>query len=71
MLVWPTKNQWPNERVLEGALLLGLALIFAAVFGFTTRTPFPTVYALVPCVGCGVGDLWRQRRTFAGCSVTA
>ena len=51
MLVSLIKYKRPNQRVLEGALLLGLALIFVAVFGFTTRTPFPTVYALVPCVG--------------------
>jgi len=51
MLVSLIKYQRVNQRVLEGALLLGLALILLAVFRFTTRTPFPTLYALVPCVG--------------------
>jgi peptidoglycan/LPS O-acetylase OafA/YrhL len=51
MLVWLIKYQGTSQRLLEGALLLGLALILLAVFGFTTSTPFPTVYALVPCLG--------------------
>lgn len=51
MLVWLIRFQRTSQRVLEGALLFGLAFIFVAVFRFTTSTPFPTVYALVPCLG--------------------
>jgi peptidoglycan/LPS O-acetylase OafA/YrhL len=51
MLVWLVGAQPGNRWARAGALLLGLGLIFVAVFGFTTSTPFPTLYALVPCVG--------------------
>jgi peptidoglycan/LPS O-acetylase OafA/YrhL len=51
MLVWLIRYQRTNQRALEGALLFGIALILLAVFRFTTSTPFPTLYALVPCLG--------------------
>ena len=51
MLVWLVGLQQGNQRLLEAALLLGLAMILLSVFSFTTSTPFPTLYALLPCVG--------------------
>lgn len=51
MLVWLIHHQPRNQYLLDATLVLGLALIFVAVFGFTTRTPFPTAYALIPCLG--------------------
>jgi peptidoglycan/LPS O-acetylase OafA/YrhL len=51
MLVWLVPYQRANQRLLEATMLLGLALILVAVFGFTINTPFPTLYALVPCLG--------------------
>lgn len=48
---------WLAERVpgrgaaLEAAVLGGLAMIAASIFGFTESTPFPTRYALLPCCG--------------------
>ena len=50
-LVWLVKPPAANQRLLEGAFLTGLTLIGVAVFGFTISTPFPTLYALVPCLG--------------------
>jgi peptidoglycan/LPS O-acetylase OafA/YrhL len=51
MLVWLVKERRGNQWALAATVLLGLGSIFVAVFGFTTSTPFPTLYALVPCVG--------------------
>jgi len=51
MLVWLVKYKSTSQHLLAGTLLVGLALIGVAVFGFTTQTPFPTMYALVPCLG--------------------
>ena len=54
MLVWLVKYQSRSRALLDAALVLGLALIFAAVFGFTAKTPFPGIYALVPCLGAAL-----------------
>ena len=54
MLVWLVKYQRRSRPLLDAALVLGLALIFVAVFGFTTKTPFPGIYALVPCLGAAL-----------------
>jgi peptidoglycan/LPS O-acetylase OafA/YrhL len=54
MLVWLVKYQSRSRLLLDIALVLGLALIFVAVFGFTTSTPFPGIYALVPCLGAAL-----------------
>lgn len=35
----------------QGLSLMGLALIAVAVFGFTSTTPFPSLYTLAPVVG--------------------
>jgi peptidoglycan/LPS O-acetylase OafA/YrhL len=51
MLVWLIRYQNKIGVLLDVALVLGLALIFLAVFGFDINTPFPGVYALVPCLG--------------------
>lgn len=51
MLVWLIKYQRASQRLLECALILGLTLICISVFGFTVKTPFPSVYALIPCLG--------------------
>jgi peptidoglycan/LPS O-acetylase OafA/YrhL len=53
-LVWLVKYQRGNRPLLDVAVLLGLALIFVAVFDFTTKTPFPGIYALVPCLGAAL-----------------
>lgn len=54
MLVWLVKYQRRSSALLDVALALGLALILVAVVGFTTKTPFPGVYALVPCLGAAL-----------------
>jgi peptidoglycan/LPS O-acetylase OafA/YrhL len=54
MLVWLVGIRRTSRWVLGAALLIGLALILVAVFGFTISTPFPTLYALVPCVGAAL-----------------
>jgi peptidoglycan/LPS O-acetylase OafA/YrhL len=64
LLVWLVRYQRTNQRLLEAALLLGLALIFLAVFGFTTSTPFPTFYALVPCLGSALVVFGGTSRNF-------
>ncbi|MCB1883325.1 MAG: acyltransferase, partial [Geminicoccaceae bacterium] len=45
----------PLRRALREALaLLGLALVLGAVVLFTKATPFPGLYALVPCLGAAL-----------------
>jgi peptidoglycan/LPS O-acetylase OafA/YrhL len=51
MLVWLVRYQSRSRLLLDVSLLLGLALIMTAVFRFTVQTPFPGIYALVPCLG--------------------
>lgn len=42
----------PSSRVIsELASVLGLGLILFAALSYTEATPFPTIYALVPCLG--------------------
>src|SRR5450432_1290367 len=53
-LVWLVGHQLGNRRLQDISVILGLGLIVIAVFGFTVDTPFPTVYALVPCLGTGL-----------------
>jgi peptidoglycan/LPS O-acetylase OafA/YrhL len=61
MLVGLVRYQARHEWRLELALMLGLGLIFYSVFFFTKSTPFPTIYALIPCVGTGLA-------IFGGCA---
>lgn len=53
-LVLLVQYQRLDQRILEASLLLGLALVFCAVLRFTPSTPFPTLYALIPCVGAAL-----------------
>jgi peptidoglycan/LPS O-acetylase OafA/YrhL len=45
----PIRRQWR-----ELLSLIGMGFIMLAVFGFSTRTPFPGATALVPCVGAAL-----------------
>ena len=62
MLLWLPGAERRNERVLTAALLVGLALIAVAVSRFNTSTPFPTVYALIPCLGAALAILGGNAR---------
>ena len=53
MLVWLVSRRL-HPRLLAALMVAGLVLIGVAVFHFTTSTPFPTVYALVPCLGAAL-----------------
>jgi len=46
----------PEYVKLESRLLalMGLGLIVFALFGFNQRTPFPGLWALIPCLGAGL-----------------
>jgi peptidoglycan/LPS O-acetylase OafA/YrhL len=54
MLVWLLRSEPASEPIRVAALILGLALITYSVFFFTIQTPFPTVYALIPCGGAAL-----------------
>lgn len=45
----------PNSRPLrDAACALGLLAIAIAVFGYTSKTPFPGLAALLPCIGAAL-----------------
>lgn len=46
--------------------LVGLVLIASAVFVFSQRTPFPSIYALVPTVGAALIIMFAHPYTFVG-----
>jgi peptidoglycan/LPS O-acetylase OafA/YrhL len=50
-LVALTRWGAPSQRLRELLSALGLCAIVGAVVGFGPRTPFPGLYALVPCLG--------------------
>lgn len=52
------------EVVRVAALLAGVGLIVYAVLDFTITTPFPTLYALVPCGGAALAILGGTSKTF-------
>jgi peptidoglycan/LPS O-acetylase OafA/YrhL len=54
MFVWLVERRSPRNFVRELALLLGLGMVLVAAVGFTPATPFPSLYALLPCVGAGL-----------------
>ena len=45
---------------------LGLLLIAYGIFGFTSKTPFPGFYALVPTVGAALIILFAKQQTVVG-----
>ena len=51
LMVWAVRYPPRDPRLLEPILLLGLAMIAAAVVLFTAETPFPGVASLLPCLG--------------------
>lgn len=51
-----------NEARAAGAAALGIAMIACSVTLFTSRTPFPGVAALLPCVGAGLIIVAGQSR---------
>jgi peptidoglycan/LPS O-acetylase OafA/YrhL len=65
MFVWIVKHQPPNNVVRELALLLGLGMIGASAGWFTPRTPFPSLYALLPCLGAGLA-IFGGSASYAG-----
>ena len=52
-----------GRQILGG---LGLTLLAISVFAFDEKTPFPSVYGLVPTVGTALIILFAQPGTFAG-----
>ena len=53
-LVWLIRIQPKNDFFQEALLLGGLALIAYSVFGYSEKTLFPGISALVPCVGAAL-----------------
>lgn len=46
--------------------LLGFALIAYAIFAFSEKTPFPSIYALVPTVGAALIIVFATNKTLIG-----
>ncbi len=49
----------------NGLALIGLAAIFFAIFVYDERTPFPSLYTLVPVLGVVLLVLYADKETFA------
>lgn len=64
LLVWVPRKRSPNTSD-EILLLVGLAMIAAAVFGYTNKMIFPSYYALLPCGGAAL-SIYSGRAVFAG-----
>jgi len=54
ILVWLIRFQPSNRLVLEPLVLVGLAMILYATVAFSYDTPFPSINALIPCLGTGL-----------------
>lgn len=54
-----------SERVMDALSWLGLATIVAGFVLFDSRTPFPGITALVPCIGTALVLFAGERRTSA------
>jgi len=59
-------NQEPKQIVSEIASLIGVILIFFAIFTFNNTTPFPGLYSLVPTIGASLIILFSTTKTFTG-----
>ena len=53
-LVWVIDRQPKRRILLEPLLLLGIGMIVYSVLTFDKNTPFPSYYALLPCVGASL-----------------
>lgn len=60
------RNQGQPIRQNEWAAILGLGLLFFAIFTFDDATPFPGVYALIPVVGTLLIILFGGNGTLVG-----
>jgi peptidoglycan/LPS O-acetylase OafA/YrhL len=53
-LVWIYSTNITRKWLLEPLPIIGLAMIGYAVMTFTSKTPFPSFYTLIPCVGAAL-----------------
>lgn len=56
----------PNARIANVASMVGMTMIFYAVFFFTRKTPVPSLYTLIPIFGALLIILFATPRTAAG-----
>jgi peptidoglycan/LPS O-acetylase OafA/YrhL len=52
LLVWVTHQ--PSNTMREASVVVGLAMIVGSAILYTGETPFPSLYALVPCAGAAL-----------------
>ncbi|WNJ19635.1 acyltransferase [Pontibacter sp. G13] len=55
-----------KQSIKEWMSVIGLTMILAAVFAFDQDTPFPSVYGLLPTIGCGLIILFCDLSTWTG-----
>ena len=55
-----------GKNLTQIAGLLGLSLMALAIFGFSDKTPSPSVYTLVPTVGAALVLVFARRHTVTG-----
>jgi len=62
----PPKLNKFEERIDSGLSVLGLVMIFCAVFLFDKMTPFPSYTALLPCVGTALVIRYASTQNLIG-----
>ncbi|KQP20041.1 acyltransferase family protein [Pseudorhodoferax sp. Leaf267] len=60
------KRWTPSPPIAEAGGAVGVLLLAYAVLAFDPRTPFPSLYTLVPTVGTALVILFATRETLAG-----
>lgn len=55
-----------NKSSSQSFSIIGLLLIIYSIFSFDNKTPFPSLYTLIPTAGAGLIILFATPQTFAG-----
>ena len=53
-MVWVIRFQPQKAIFLESIFILGLLILFYSIFNFSEEMPFPSIYALLPCIGAAL-----------------
>lgn len=72
-LVWIPPVPASRKTLADGGFLAGVGMVGASIFLFTNQTPFPSYYALLPCLGTALilytGAISRLRIALSNCVI--